>query len=714
MSQVGLDFWTLKEEKTGRAFDLIRQGFKHERLNPRTYVARNMTAPGPDGAEPCLSYEMLREGMQAAEAFSQVGAPGRRLPVEVRLNALDTAQAFDAIIGGRYMLASKIARNQGRWNTAVRDLYRVAGELQANVLGKATVSEKPLTASSIELLPLDIDNSFWPRSADEGLRLVVPRDGYASALSVVRGVKVAGVTVTPPRLTGPGGVIVPADAVQMRWLKADKTFTPTPVVEERNDGKTILGKQQYILLTIRAPRNAATGVYTGHLQVKCEGFDGSLPIQLEIMPWILPAPKDWRMLNGMIHSPESVAKAYKVEPWSDAHLKYMEPTLNLLRDLGGETCIVYLICGGYMQERYSMVRRGADGTPDYTYMDRYLDLWQRICGQPKIITLYVWDQNHVTDNWSVNAGVTQMAHGPAHYSASNSVKVTRIKTDGTMENMMAPYYGTPSAKAFWQPVFDGIRARLSKRGWQNTEVLLGMPLDQLPQEEVVTFLKEVAPQWRWRQHTHAYSLPLPNAEGKIIYGFNGMELGWLELVEPMVSSGTWTGGTIRRAMEKKHTNHTTLGHRLALGLGNPGSSWRFAPTISVIDGLEGVSQVGMDYAGQINSGNTGANPRHGLAQTITVFGSNGAEPRLHYEWLREGMQVAEAFQQVRDHDSNVPAEIKVKAGDAAQTFELFIQTRQGWNDQAVQNQNRWNAAVRDLYKVAGVVQAAKPKGATKP
>lgn len=556
-----------------------------------------------------------------------------------------------------------------------------------------------------QLVAADL-GTFQPQPAGTPLRLVAPRGGYASALAILSGPRLAKVTSAPPALTGPGNAAMPADAVQVRWLAGaamPDVFTPTPTGTQ----------QQYALLTVHAPANAAPGRYTGIMRITAEGFEGSLPVELDVATWQVTAPRDWRMLVGMIHSPDTVALQYKVEPWSEAHLKYMEPSLALLRDIGGETCTVFLIADGVVCERYSMVRRRADGTPDFTCMDRYLDLWERVCGQPKSVTLYLWD------NRAHPAMGSQQSYTP-----EKSVKVTRINADGTLENVEAPYYTTAEAMPYWKPVFEGVRERMRKRGWADTEVLLGIIWDTQPQEEAVDFLKAAAPGWRWRVFGHGFNVPLVDATGKLTLAC-GAEVGWFEGTGP-IGFGQMAGKfpALIKSATTKRTYPFTVGCRDQATLNKPGWAWRDAPASTVRAGIQGMSQVGIDYwpiprwpgGDLIRSGGGGFNPRGALAKSITVPGPNGAEPRLQYELLREGMQAAEAFQQVRDTDPRVLADAQARATAAALAFDAFVKGRveqaflpRGVTaDPPARAQERWNAAVADLYRAAGEVQAATP------
>jgi hypothetical protein len=299
------------------------------------------------------------------------------------------------------------------------------------------------------------------------------------------------------------------------------------------------------------------------------------------------------------------------------------------------------------------------------------------------------------------------ASGISGLSAGTSVKVTCFSADGKLENVRAPYYGTPPSKTFWKPVFDGIRERLTKRGWQNTEVLLGLPWDGEPQEEVVAFFKEITPEWRWRIHTHGYGKPLPNAEGKLVLGC-GLEVGWLEGIGPAEELGGKWPNMAKGALMKR-TYPITCGTRGVYHPQNPHIAWWRDEPILDTGKCQGTSQIGLDFwNGTLHDGG-GGNPRDGLRAEIVTPGPNGAETSLYYEMLREGLQTTAAFCSVRDHNPELPAELKAKAKRAAEDMEIFIRGRFAWPDPIATSQRRWNAAVRDLYRIAGEVQAITPK-----
>lgn len=537
-----------------------------------------------------------------------------------------------------------------------------------------------------------------------GLEMVIPRAGQASAQALLEGEKLEGITARMTALAGPQGAVLPATEVSVRYLTG-------PVFADQLVSQPKETQRQPILVTVRVPAAAAPGIYRGQLQVSCAGFSGQLPVQVEVMEWVLPPKEQWRTMAGLLHSPDSVALQYDVEPWSDRHLALMESSLRLLAGLGGRDAKIYLIANGIEKERYSMVRY-RDGKPDFTCVDRYLDLWQKTCGTPRTITLYLWDNTR--RNWGNDRLVDS-------YTAEKSVQVTGIGADGKLTNFPAPYYTTPEAGAFWKPVFDGLKARVAQRGWKDTEMLLGHPWDSWPQEEAVEFLRQAAG-LRWRVFSHAYNYPKPDAQGRLVMPC-GADVGWQETCFPVGDHRS--EGNAFNALMKRDYAITTAG-RNTTEMVNQLCYWRAYPATAIRKGVQGISQVGIDFWDLPKHGNllrnpvSGFEPRHDTAKAITAPGPDGAEPLVQYLMVQEGLQVCEAWWRVRDGGND--------AVDKA--FDDFLAQRQQGKAEwicsggrephprcplcggkgcktNITDQGRWHQAIRELYQAAAA--AAKER-----
>jgi hypothetical protein len=207
---------------------------------------------------------------------------------------------------------------------------------------------------------------------------------------------------------------------------------------------------------------------------------------------------------------------------------------------------------------------------------------------------------------------------------------------------------------------------------------------------------------------------LPSAEGKLTL-LCGAEVGWLEGILPAKHNYF---GTVAAGYFMKRLYPYTCGNRrnyVPEGGGPFSPQWRDQPIGDLIDGSQGTSEIGLDYWFSLNVWTgRGGTPRNGLVERITTPGPNGAEPQPCYELLREGLQTAAVYRETKDRCADLTKEKKEKALEAVQAFESIISGRYAWRDPIATSQRRWNAAVRELYQVAGEVQAATPKGATQP
>lgn len=130
----------------------------------------------------------------------------------------------------------------------------------------------------------------------------------------------------------------------------------------------------------------------------------SIPATVEVQPMTLPSPQspDYFHLN-MWQQPYAVARYYGVEPWSDEHLKLLEPYARLLARAGQKTIttiMFYEPWGVQSNDKFlPMVEttRTKDGKweYDYTNFDRYVELMDRMGVGPIIecFSMIPWDMN---------------------------------------------------------------------------------------------------------------------------------------------------------------------------------------------------------------------------------------------------------------------------------------------------------------------------------
>ena len=143
--------------------------------------------------------------------------------------------------------------------------------------------------------------------------------------------------------------------------------------------------------TITASADAKPGTYTlGQLVVT-------------VVDRVLPPAKEWKYYLDLWQHPWAVARVNKVEPFSDAHYRAMEPLWKMLAEAGQKTLTVTLVDQPWNHQCYdaygSMIgrRKGADGkwSFDYSVFDQYVE-FGRSCGLGPHISCYTmcpWGYN---------------------------------------------------------------------------------------------------------------------------------------------------------------------------------------------------------------------------------------------------------------------------------------------------------------------------------
>ncbi|HUV38713.1 MAG TPA: glycoside hydrolase domain-containing protein, partial [Planctomycetota bacterium] len=337
---------------------------------------------------------------------------------------------------------------------------------------------------------------------DEPLRpveLVGTRNGAFSGKVVVGSREpLRGLSAKVTDLRSVTGDVIGASRVQVRWALPDRSEgeasfrypavpaafdaleeTPpdeVPVREKRLGRGTwvlpgqppcVFGAVQPVWVTVNVPVDAKPGDYTATLAITASGERFDVPVSLAVSAWRLPDPGDFQVFTELVQSPESVAMQYDVPFWSDAHFDLVAKSLDLLRAIGCRTTYLPLVAKTNMGNDESMVRwvKRPDGawTHDFSILERYLDLVVAHQGRPQIVCVYVWD----------------------HHVEKGPVPVTTVDAGGAATEIELPPYGDARSKALWQPVIDGVRERLAKRGLA-AAMMFGLAGDEIPSEETVS------------------------------------------------------------------------------------------------------------------------------------------------------------------------------------------------------------------------------------
>jgi hypothetical protein len=80
------------------------------------------------------------------------------------------------------------------------------------------------------------------------------------------------------------------------------------------------------------------------------------------------------------------------------------------------------------------------------------------------------------------------------------------------------------AERFYQPLLDGVRKVVNKRGWPDRAIMLGIGSDGRPSQRTGEMFRKWAPYARWDLYSHFSGDPMPGKDGRLI-ATGGLEIG---------------------------------------------------------------------------------------------------------------------------------------------------------------------------------------------
>lgn len=273
------------------------------------------------------------------------------------------------------------------------------------------------------------------------------------------------------------------------------------------------GKQaQPVWVTVKVPADAPAGTYEGTLAVAGR----QVPVKLVVAAWTLPNPVDFTTYVDFIESPESVALRYDVPLWSDKHFELMGTCFAQLGRVGNKTMYLPLAGKSNLGNEHTIIRwvktdKEREFKHDFTVMEKYLDLFLKHVGKPRIVICHVYEnqyggsQGTVKEDWARGVqvslldpatGKTENMEGPAHNN----------------ENDAYPKF-PDDAISFWQPVIDGIRDRLKAKDIDEKTMAFGISSDMMPGKPNAAMLHKVAPYAGWAHHGHGARVGLYDVKG---------------------------------------------------------------------------------------------------------------------------------------------------------------------------------------------------------
>ena len=441
-----------------------------------------------------------------------------------------------------------------------------------------------------------------------------------------------------PRLRDDALLESPPDEVPV----SAKDLRPETARERAADGlppKLVDGALQPVWVISEIPKDAAAGDYRGKLAITLDGHEPiEVPVELKVIDWTLPDPADYACWMGMIESPEAVALAYDVPPWSERHAELVARSLAWIGKLGPK--VLYLPLGAESQygNAQSMVLwvKGADSkyTHDFSRVERYLDLALKHLGKPRFVVAGVWDScSHVS-------APKELRRDFPRFSVLDPASGKIATADG-------PRHGTEESLAFWQPVLTGLREILATRGLADA-MLLGFCADREPDKATVGVFHKILPDVAWQATRHP-----PTGNDRLAYEGGTVPIRY----QANVWGGwdNWDPAT-RRVYGWKYPAEPSLRAWLDRGLFDacPISQFRAACEQSLLADRRGLGQIGADFwpvkgpdgrptvtmVGRFpatSEGNLGI-----YAGQLLYPGPDGPVPTVRYQMMRENIQEGEA------------------------------------------------------------------------
>ncbi len=326
------------------------------------------------------------------------------------------------------------------------------------------------------------------------ISIVGCRNGRFSWQLVVPG-GAGGVKAAAGDLMGPDGTKIPASAIEVRYAKLDG---PDGFYDGLEVAPVSDAKDAVIWITVSVPGDAKPGEYSGSVALTGAAAV-KVPLSVDVVDWILPGSKEFSTFLDLVQSPESVALQYKVPMWSDKHFELLEESFKLMGQVGSKVVYISMLRRTDFGDDYSMVfwKKNADGKlkHDLSLFKRYMDLAVKHLGKVPVVCLYAWHSE---------TGGGYFGGGRGAKSENAPTPISIKDGAGKFGEGVGPAWGTPGVQKFWKPVFDDIRADLTKRGMSKS-MMVGVATDMRPSKDAVAGLKAAAPDAKWVVACHPYT-----------------------------------------------------------------------------------------------------------------------------------------------------------------------------------------------------------------
>ncbi len=228
-------------------------------------------------------------------------------------------------------------------------------------------------------------------------------------------------------LTGPKSAKIALKASFLRYVKGDGKLIADIIDENKDRLNFENGTLRQIWVSADIPAQTPPGTYKGSVIVRADGAKPvSFPVEINVEPATLPAPRDWDVRLDLWQHPEAVARYHDVPTWSKEHFLLLKPVMKRLADAGQKTITCSLMDEAWGGQTFdwwpSMIKwtKKADGamTWDYTDFDNWVTFMTKEVGiNPDSIICYSvfpWSMKipYIDEKTGDTESITLETHAP--------------------------------------------------------------------------------------------------------------------------------------------------------------------------------------------------------------------------------------------------------------------------------------------------------------
>ena len=350
-------------------------------------------------------------------------------------------------------------------------LAGTAADAGAKILNAAALSSRERVLP-FSVFQTDNNSLSWKATAWRGERV--------SGQLALRSESGSGeLTLKAKPLLGPDGARVPLRVQRVQTTQAKGQAIPDVIGGGPDRQGLQAGSTETVWFSADVPQGVPAGIYRGEVLAAARGAAPvRCPMELRVLPAVLPPACAWSAHIDFWQYPEAVARWHKVPTWSAKHFSLMEPLMKRLAAAGQKAITCTLIDEAWNGQTYdkcpSMIgwERRADGRMKYDYkrFDQWVEFMTDVVGIRGQITCYTMLP------WS------------------SSIRVFDRRSGQYEKIAVKP--GEPSYEAIWGDFLDDFRRHVAWKGWTER---IHIGIDERPDAQVKALcevLKKHAPEFK--------------------------------------------------------------------------------------------------------------------------------------------------------------------------------------------------------------------------